>query len=84
MQYVKGFAGNGILEFTVKATPEGLAPDRSPPAAACTGGFIFGSLRILRDLPFDPAIYFNGEEPSLAVRLFTHGFDLFSPHETVI
>jgi hypothetical protein len=84
VQGVKGFHSNGILEFSMLAAPEGMDITRPMPTAACSGGFIFGSSRILRDVPFDSDIYFNGEEPSLAVRLWTHGFDLFSPHETVI
>ena len=54
------------------------------PTAALAGGFIFGPSRILHDVPSDPEIYFNGEEPNLAVRLWTAGFDLFSPHVVVI
>lgn len=86
-QYVQGirrFMRNGILEFTTWAVPEDAKATRPLPTAACAGGFIFGSSRILRDVPFDAEIYFSGEEPSLAVRLWTHGFDLFSPHEPVI
>ena len=54
------------------------------PTACVAGGFIFGPSRILRDVPSDPEIYFNGEEPNLAVRLWTAGFDLFSPHVVAI
>ena len=84
VQAIKGFMPSGILQFTTRSVPKGLEVTRPMPTAACAGGFIFGSSRILRDVPFDAAIYFNGEEPSLAVRLWTHGFDLFSPHEAVI
>ncbi len=84
VQGIKGFLPSGILEFTTLPVPAGIEATRPLPTAACAGGFIFGSSRILRDVPFDAEIYFNGEEPSLAVRLWTHGFDLFSPHETVI
>jgi hypothetical protein len=84
VQAIKGFMPSGMLQFTTRAVPKGIEVARPLPTAACAGGFIFGSSRILRDVPFDADIYFNGEEPSLAVRLWTHGFDLFSPHETVI
>lgn len=31
----------------------------------------------------DPEMYFHGEEISLAVRAFTHGYDLYHPHKVV-
>ncbi len=84
VQCVDGFAASGILVFTAKPLPQGIHVDRPLPTACCAGGFQFGSSRMLSDCPADPGIYFSGEEPSQAVRLWTHGFDLYSPHETVI
>jgi hypothetical protein len=84
VQCIKEFNQDGILVFQCPPVPAGVQVDRPLPTAACSGGFIFGPSRILRDVPFDADIYFLGEEPSLAVRLWTHGFDLFSPHEPVI
>jgi hypothetical protein len=40
--------------------------------------FTFGSF--VKDVPYDPELYFHGEETSLAVRAFTAGYDLFNPH----
>lgn len=84
VQFVNRFLPNGIPEFGARRLAEDQLSDRPLPTAACAGGFIFGSSRLLRDVPFDPEIYFTGEEPSLAVRMWTHGFDLFSPHKAVI
>lgn len=84
VQCIKRFHPNGLLEFTCYPVPDGIKVDRPQATAACAGGFIFGPSRILRDVPSDPEIYFNGEEPNLAVRLWTAGFDLFSPHRDVI
>lgn len=44
--------------------------------------FTLGSFAI--DVPYDPDLYFHGEETSLAARAYTHGYDLFSPHTPVI
>jgi len=33
-----------------------------------------------KEVPHDPLYYFHGEEISIAVRAFTHGYDLFHPH----
>lgn len=49
-----------------------------------SGHFIFTLGSFVKDVPYDPNIYFHGEETSLAVRAYTHGYDLFSPHRPVI
>ena len=35
--------------------------------------------RFVTDIPYDPELYFMGEEITLAVRAFTHGYDLLHP-----
>lgn len=46
--------------------------------------FIFTLGSFATDVPYDPNLYFHGEETSLAARAYTHGYDLFSPHKPVI
>lgn len=46
--------------------------------------FIFTLGSFVKDIPYDPNLYFHGEETSLAVRAYTHGYDLFSPHKPII
>jgi ADP-heptose:LPS heptosyltransferase len=46
--------------------------------------FLFTSGSFPGEAPYDPDMYFHGEETSLAARAFTHGYDLFSPHRPVI
>lgn len=41
------------------------------------GGFIFSSSELISHVPYDPHFYFSGEEASLSLRLFTHGYDIF-------
>jgi hypothetical protein len=36
------------------------------------------------EVQHDPEYYFHGEEISIAVRAFTHGYDLFHPHKILI
>jgi len=58
---------------------------KSPiPARFLSGHFAFGSNKWARDVKHDPNIFFAGEELNLSVRSFTHGYDLFHPHEVVI
>ena len=40
------------------------------------GGFIFVSGEWIKEVPYDPEIYFNGEEPTLALRSFTKGWNI--------
>jgi hypothetical protein len=41
------------------------------------GGCIFAPGKFVYDVPYDPYLYFNGEEHSLSVRAFTHGWDVY-------
>lgn len=44
--------------------------------------FTFGSF--CTEVQHDPDYYFHGEEISIAVRAYTHGYDLFHPHRLVV
>jgi len=46
--------------------------------------FIFTTGKFVQEAPYDPDLYFHGEETSLAARAYTHGYDLFCPHRPVI
>jgi len=43
------------------------------------GGFVFTLGRFVHEIPYDPYLYFHGEEQNLAIRAFTHGWDIFHP-----
>lgn len=51
-----------------------------------SGHFYFTSGNFIKEVPYDPDIYFGGytEETSLSVRAFTHGYDFFSPYRMVM
>jgi hypothetical protein len=42
-------------------------------------GCLFTRGEFVRQVPYDPQIYFQGEEQTLAVRAFTHGWDIWHP-----
>ena len=48
--------------------------------------FSFSSAEVLKEVPYDPRLLmlFFGEEILMTVRLFTHGWDLFSPSSGVV
>jgi hypothetical protein len=45
--------------------------------------FAFSVGEFCTDVPHDPEYYFHGEEISIAVRAYTHGYDIFHPHKVV-
>ena len=51
------------------------------PVAGChvSAGFLFAAGAFVEEVPYDPYLYFHGEEQSLAVRAFTRGWDIFHP-----
>ena len=40
-------------------------------------GCLFAAGRFQQEVPYDPHLYFHGEEQTLAVRAYTHGWDIF-------
>jgi hypothetical protein len=51
------------------------------PVAGChlAGGFVFTAGHFVEEVPYDPRLYFHGEEQSLSVRAYTNGWDIFHP-----
>lgn len=43
------------------------------------GGFMFTLGRFVDEIPYDPHLYFHGEEQNLAIRAYTSGWDIFHP-----
>lgn len=54
------------------------------PARFVSGHFLFTIGKFVREVPYDPNLYFHGEESSLSGRAYTHGYDLFAPHRPII
>lgn len=52
--------------------------------AFLAGGFVFAPSALWDEVPYDPSIYFCGEEVTLSARAFTAGWDVFAPPVCVI
>ena len=66
-------------------SPEiGFVPEKPMRGAFVMGAFIFARSRFFEEIPYDPYLYFDQEEITLAIRLFTHGWDVFSSHRTLL
>ncbi len=78
------FTDEGIVLFRPGAIPDcdrGKAPVR---ARFLSAHFLFAPGRFVKDVPYDPSLYFWGEEITLTVRAFTHGYDLFHPSVMIV
>ncbi len=54
------------------------------PTRFLSGHFIFTIGQFVKEVPYDPNLYFHGEESSLAGRAYTNGYDLFAPHRPIV
>ncbi len=80
----KMFNELGVLYLRAEGVPVDRAPDQPQPHAFCAGGFLFGRARLMQEVPYDPYLYFQGEEITMSARLWTHGWDFFAPNEPLI
>jgi Glycosyltransferase (GlcNAc) len=58
----------------------------SPPMRArfVSAHFLFAAGSFVQEVEYDPALYFHGEEITLAVRAYSCGYDLFHPSEAIV
>ena len=81
-----GFDANGILKF--QGISRFRLPDEQPerpiPGAFIAGGFMFGPGSIVNEVPYDPELYFYGEEVSMSARLWTSGFNIYAPNRLLL
>lgn len=79
------FNDDGILQFeaVIKDFP---VPKKPLPIPFASGGFLFGPGSLVTDVPFDPALdhLFQGEEILYSARLWTNGYDMYSPMTNIV
>ena len=80
---VAGFDDTGIICNGSSLSSLDQAPPTPQPGAFIAAGLLFASARIIDEVPYDPHLYFWGEEISLAVRLFTHGWNIHEPNQAL-
>ncbi len=78
------FAPDGVVHFTPGVMPNHKNLSEPVKARFLSAHFIFTLGEFCKEVTYDPEYYFHGEEISLAVRSFTHGYDLFHPHQVII
>jgi len=71
--------------FFLPATIDDYQERTEPiPARFYSAHFAFSTGKFVVEVPHDPEYYFHGEEISIAVRAYTHGYDLFHPHKVIV
>jgi len=77
------FTPEGVVFFLPSNIP-GYETLREPIACRFySAHFCFTGGKFCTEVPHDPAYYFHGEEISIAVRAFTHGYTLMTPHKII-
>jgi hypothetical protein len=80
----QGFIADVIPHMKPLAIPNWQSLHPPLRARFVSGGFLFAPGTFVGAVRYDPELCFLGEEASMTVRAFTHGYDLFHPHETIV
>jgi hypothetical protein len=66
---------SAVLEFQADFIPS------SVPLQGCHvgAGFLFSRGNLVQEVPYDPRLYFHGEEQNISIRAWTRGWDIFHP-----
>lgn len=78
------FIPEGAVFFLPESIPDWENIDLPIPARFYSAHFCFTLGQFSKEVQHNPDFYFHGEEISIAVRAFTHGYDLFHTHRVVI
>ena len=79
-------ASSILKDGHLEQIPDYLDPKRTHVynAICIAAGFIFSKGSVIKKVPYDPELYFLGEEASLALRLFTNGYNLYHPYKNIL
>ncbi|NJL70069.1 MAG: hypothetical protein HC888_00030 [Candidatus Competibacteraceae bacterium] len=77
------FVENGIIIYRPSTIDNYQQLQKPVPARFISGHMLFAKGSFVEEVPYDPNLYFTGEEMTLSVRAFTHGWDLYHPHRVV-
>jgi hypothetical protein len=77
------FIPEGAVFFLPASIDDWQSRTSPVPSRFYSAHFCFTSGDFCKEVPHDPNYYFHGEEISIAVRAYTHGYDLFHPHRLV-
>lgn len=71
------FKDSGLLHLATVFLEE--APTQPVATAFACSKFVFAPAQLLKAMPSDPMVYFNEEDISLSLRIWSHGWNLYTP-----
>ncbi|PCE31339.1 GlcNAc-transferase family protein [Burkholderia ubonensis] len=81
--YFQRFTPDGVVTIRSGLLDNWQALEEPVPTAFYSAHFAFADGHFAVDVRHDPDYFFLGEEISIAVRAFTHGYDLYLPHRVL-
>lgn len=78
------FTQEGIILFRPSGIPDWESRTKPLRGRFLSGHFLFALGKFVEEVPYDPELYFTGEEITLSVRAFTHGWDVFQMPEVIL
>jgi hypothetical protein len=78
------FIPEGAVFFLPETIPGWQDLKEPVPSRFYSAHYCFTLGEFSKEVQHDPEFYFHGEEISIAARAYTHGYDLFHPHKTLI
>ncbi len=79
-----GFRPDGIPDFMTASIPDHLVDGHPMRTRLVCAHFLFAPGSYVEDVPCDPDLYYSCAEITLAIRAFTHGYDLFAPGQHIL
>lgn len=77
------FTPEGVVFMSPSIMQDWKSRELPIPTRFLSAHFLFTLGQWNKEVPYDPHLYFHGEEITLAVRSFTSGYDLFIPNKIV-
>lgn len=78
------FTPEGVVFFLPETIPSWKEIKQPVPARFYSAHYCFTLGQFSTEVQHDPEFYFHGEEISISVRAYTHGYDLFHSHKVLI
>ena len=78
------FTPEGVVFFLPSPIDDKEKLTDPVPASFYSAHFCFTLGKFTEEVKHNPDFYFHGEEISITVRAFTHGYDLFHPNKVII
>lgn len=78
-----GFDEEGVLTQNSWFYPMDSAPELPAPSPFISAGMLFAPGKVVDEVPYDPHLYFTGEEITLGARLWTSGWGIYCPNKIV-